>query len=124
MTNPHPAVALDFEFTVDHAGTPQEFHRHGEKVMEELLKLEICDPDLSDSGVGTDADQSTVTVSLLVFADDEAQALDKALTAIRSAVHAAGGSTPFWPTADDFTGAAVEYQPPQIQMGRTPDLVG
>jgi hypothetical protein len=113
-----PALSLEFEFTVENVGTADQFHDHGERVMQELLKLEDCDPDVTDSSVGTDYSDQTVTISVLVFADDEVQGLGKALAVIRSAVHAAGAATPFWPTVNDLVETDVEYQPPQIQMER------
>ncbi|MGC9669354.1 hypothetical protein ACNTMW_22710 [Planosporangium sp. 12N6] len=78
---------------------------------------------MTDASIGTDAAERTITISLLVFADNEVAGLQRALAVIRSTVHAAGAATPFWPTADDFVDGDVEYRPPQIQMERATTLV-
>ena len=122
-----PAIGFELElaFTVERAASGEAFHDHGERVMEELLRLEDRDADISDPSVTTTGvGRGTITISLLILSGDEVEALDRALTVIRSAVHAAGGATPFWPTVDDFVDADVEYQPPQIQMGRAQAVVG
>ncbi|RNL85827.1 hypothetical protein [Halostreptopolyspora alba] len=94
----------------------EDVHAHGERVMQELLKLERCNSDFSDSAVSTDAEQSTITVDLLIFGLVEPTAvLERALAIIRTAAHAAGGATPVWPSV-------VSDQPDQVRMEKTYDL--
>jgi hypothetical protein len=84
--------------------------------MQELLNLEHCDSDFTDSTVSTDALHGTITVELMIFDEtDPSVVLKRALDVIRTAVHAAGGATPNWPIVSD--------QPDQVRMADASDLV-
>lgn len=83
--------------------------------MDELLQLEGCNSDFTDSSVSTDAAQNTITVELLILDTvDPTTALQRALDLIRTAVHAAGGATPSWPVLSD--------QPDQVRIATAHDL--
>lgn len=64
---------------------------HLDLVMEELLRLAVEDP-----SIGATGKTGEVEISVTVEADDLDTALTAGGTAIRSAIHAAGGSTPDW----------------------------
>ncbi|GAA0346763.1 hypothetical protein NE235_09960 [Actinoallomurus spadix] len=112
------ATFLSLLFTLDLApGTGQdELHAHGEQLMGALLDLEQCNADFTDSTVSTDATAGTLTVDLLILdAVEPAKVLQRALDITRTAIHAAGGATPGWPT--------VNEQPDHVEMTKARDLV-
>jgi hypothetical protein len=80
----------------------EDVHDHGQRVMEELLHLEDCNSDFTDSAVSTDAAANTIRIELLILHADPTTALKRALDLIRTAAHAAGGATPDWPTVSDL----------------------
>jgi hypothetical protein len=47
--------------------------------------------------VSSDAGDSLLTVEILVRTDDPLEALDKTMTVLRTALHAAGANTSGWP---------------------------
>ncbi len=67
-----------------------------DQVMDELVKLTEVDETLYDPSIGADLVAGEVEFSLSVDADED-EAIPKALGAIRTAIHAAGGGTPGWP---------------------------
>lgn len=69
---------------------------HSEAVMEQLLLLEAAD-NIIDSAVSTDRGKSQVTIEVVGCGADDMEALIHGVTAIRTAIHAAGGATPDWP---------------------------
>jgi len=126
MTDAKPrlAVHVSAEFAVETDLDLEGFHGHGESVMEELLKLEACNDDFTDSTVSTDATRQQITIELYFFTDSTVTAVQRAFHLMRTAVHASGGSTPNWPDLDTDTlaealsgadGAEVEYLEPSIQ---------
>lgn len=72
-----------------------EDHLHA--VMGELLVLGAGDPSIELDLT----EPATVTLSVLVSASNPVAAAASASGIIRTAVHAAGGGTPDWPSADD-----------------------
>jgi hypothetical protein len=112
------ATFLSIQFKLDLApGTGRdELHAHGELLMQQLLKLEECNTDFTDSTVSTDARANTLTVDLLVLdATEPAAILQRALDIARTAIHAAGGATPRWPVVND--------QPDHVEMAKARDLM-
>lgn len=73
---------------------------HADSVMEELLLLEAKD-NIMDSAVSADHAANQVTIELVGCGSDGMDALLHGITAMRSAIHAAGGATPHWPTGID-----------------------
>lgn len=78
--------------------TPDELHAIGERVMQELLKLEGGADGLMDSSTWTDSDEMTVGVEISApFSEEEPVAAEIAIdSAVRTAFHAAGVGTPKW----------------------------
>lgn len=65
-------------------------------VMRELLQLEGAD-NVLDTAVSADAARREVTIELVGCGPDPIQALLNGISAMRAAIHAAGGATPGWP---------------------------
>src|SRR5690606_34412330 len=79
-----------------------DFDAHIDAVMEHLLDLGVGDPLIS-----TEMDRQA-TVTLYLETDDLEEALREGVSAIRSAVHAAGGSTAGWLSTDEVIAGAKE----------------
>lgn len=109
-------LSIQFNLSLPQGTGRADVHAHGERVMQELLKLETCNNDFTDSTVSTDAQLNTITIELLVFdLTDPIKVLQRALDIVRAAAHAAGGATPDWPN--------VSEQPDHVEIAKTRDLV-
>ena len=86
----------------------EAFHQIGARLMSELIPLEEINTDVVDPAVSTEADRGAVVVELIIRGDDFSAVLQQALDVIRTAVHAIGGGTAGWPTADEL---GFEYRP-------------
>lgn len=107
-------LCLQFQLTTAPEHTPEMIHAHGETVMRELLKLEQLNSDFTDSTVSTDAAERTITVEILLLDEtDPPVVLGRGLDVIRTAIHAAGGSTRNWP---------VSALPSKVNMATTQNL--
>jgi hypothetical protein len=71
---------------------------HSDAVMDELLILES--EQVFDADMSVDLGRMTVSVSIVAYGDNEAEAAIKADSTIRAAIHAANGSTPGWKYAE------------------------
>jgi hypothetical protein len=98
-------VKLTMNFTV-RGGS--DLDAHTDLVMDELLNLEECDPNLHDADVSATLTDQQVSITIVALGDTFETAHDIAATAIRTAIHAAGGSTPSWeqPVFDPTSSAA------------------
>jgi hypothetical protein len=83
---------LEAGFTMT-GGSVEERDEMTDRVMEELLKLEVEDP-----SVGGSLTSGEVQISLTIEASSKKEAISKTNGLIRTAIHAAGGATPGWPT--------------------------
>ena len=94
------SIRLSMTFNVTGA---DNFDAHIDDVIERLLELEVADSRLSDSDIDAVLTKGLLTINVLAtdITLDAASAL--ANSAIRSAIHAAGGATPDW---DTFSGSA------------------
>ncbi|XRQ09505.1 hypothetical protein ACN3XK_00905 [Actinomadura welshii] len=109
-------VGLEFKMLLVPGTSSEDVHAHGERVMEELLRLEDCNSDFTDSAVSTDAEASILRVELLILnTADPTAALARALDLIRTAAHAAGGATPSWPSVSDL--------PVQVQIEKAREFM-
>lgn len=79
-----------------------------DRVMGHLLDLEEADPRLEDSSLGLDLDTMSVEIGIAAEGETFEDGLATAMGAIRTAIHAAGGSTPDWPSMDDLMPADTE----------------
>lgn len=69
---------------------------HLTDVMDRLIEINATDPDIE-----LDLTNCGVRLAILVDADDPDKAVAQASPIVRSAIHAAGGSTPEWPDANN-----------------------
>ena len=67
---------------------------HTDVVMDQLVALE--DERISDADVSVDFSKDSVEISVVAHADSFDEAVEQADAAIRTAIHAAGGSTAGW----------------------------
>lgn len=74
-------------------------------VMDHLVELEDGDAALSDADMSAGLAVGRVEISIVVDADSIEGAAAAGMVAIRCAVHAAGGYTPGWETAQPATWA-------------------
>lgn len=75
---------------------PERFFGSVDRVGDELIDLEACSPELLDSTFSADLEDSSVVVEVSVEAETIGQALDLAVSFVRTAIHAAGAGTPGW----------------------------
>jgi hypothetical protein len=66
--------------------------------MEALLDLEESDPAIEDPDLASDIAIGCVDVQMIVDATDPAEAMVKAHTTLRTAIHQIGDGTPGWET--------------------------
>jgi hypothetical protein len=76
-------------------GDPGGLEPQLDGIMEELCRLEVTDP-----WIGATLSRGEIEVTLAVEAPSFEEAVAKALTAVRTAIHAAGGGTPDWPVVE------------------------
>jgi hypothetical protein len=97
------AMHVVWDFTLEPQQSNAElFHATGERLMQELLKLEELNGYVADPAVSSEADRGGIVVELVTSGPDYATALQRALDVVRTAIHAAGGATPGWPNAGDL----------------------
>lgn len=72
---------------------------HFDALADALYDLDAGDPAVADTDITACLADSRVTVSMVVDAEDPADAATKALCAVRAAIHAIGDATPGWETA-------------------------
>lgn len=65
-------------------------------VVQELAKLDACNDDLLDYSADSDATDDTAEFAVTVSAGSVAEALDIAMSCVRSAIHATGAATHGW----------------------------
>ena len=107
-----------WRFTVHARGTDQPSERyleeHLERLQGELMKLEDCNDDVHDSGVGASLASGEVEIELSVDLPLD-EAVKRARHIVRTAIHAAGGFTPSW--GDSTAPASVmEYEPETTEL--------
>jgi hypothetical protein len=85
-----------------------------DRVMSELLALEACTSALTDSAIGLDLAEMSAEISVSVKAESPEAAIALAMSSIRTAIHAAGGSTAGWPSVTDVVGTGIVFQPRQL----------
>ena len=78
-----------------------------DSIMECLLAIENAS--VSNSGIGLDLERMSIEIGLTVTSSTIEEAVASGMTAIRSAIHAAGGSTASWPTSDEFQMAGLRF---------------
>lgn len=107
-----------WRFTVHRRGadqlSEQDLEEHLEQLQEELLKLEACNDDVYDSGVGGSLASGEIEIELSVDLPLD-EAVKRARHIIRTAIHAAGGFTPSWGDAT-APASVVVYEPATTEL--------
>lgn len=107
-------VHVNNVFTVSKLdGTPlpaEELHEIGDRLMEELLRLEQANECMSDSSTSTDAERNELEIDMTVSAETRGEALDLALMLCRTAAHADGAHTPNWPMVGHVEDEALSFE--------------
>lgn len=113
-------VEIDLRYLTDSTDDPAS---EVEAVVDHLIELEECTPGLLDSTVGLDMGAQTLDVQITIEADTGGAALDQAVSCLRSAIHAAGGSTPGWEGDVEEMGriAYVIEDEPGLTVRRLPE---
>lgn len=93
---------IHWTFVVGPARPDVDLFEHGDRLTERLLEQEECTPELRDSAVSVDRGKGHVEIEASVEADTPEDAIGIGQAAIRAALHAAGTSTPNWPTHDEL----------------------
>ncbi len=85
-------LAAEMKFTSVPEATNEQFDEFIFGAMDELLELDVVDPDLT-----TSLTKRVALISAGVQAEDFEDAAPVFLSALRAALHAAGAHTPEWP---------------------------
>lgn len=85
-----------------------------DRLMDELILLAESDSSLEDPDLAADLSTCIVDVQMIVDAEDQAQAMVKALAALRTAIHAMGVATPGWKMGDATMFVAPAGAPEQL----------
>ena len=91
-------VSCQWQFLVTEAESRDSLVAQVDGVMQALVDLEEVDQRLSDSSVSLDLGEMRVVIEVDVAGGDYQECVSHALGAIRTAIHAAGGATPQWPS--------------------------
>lgn len=86
-----------------------------DSIMEEMLNLET--EVLHSTSIGLDLDKQELEVSVSVEAETFERAVEIGISAIRTAIHAAGGSTPDWPSTSAVVEDGLRLIEPQLIAG-------
>ncbi|MGH3753573.1 MAG: hypothetical protein ACRDRP_12900 [Pseudonocardiaceae bacterium] len=105
------AMFIHWRFTVE--GEVDLFER-ADAVTAALLEQEQCTPKVQDSAVSADRGGRVMEIEVTVQAASENEAIAIGQAAIRSAIHAAGLSTSWWPSHDEV----VSLLPTGLQTTR------
>lgn len=97
MTTRH--LAADFWFTGASGATDDDFDAFSDRVMDALCDLEEIDEGIFNPDMTGRLTERWLSVSLGIEADSADDAVRLFLANVRTALHAAGCSTPGWPTA-------------------------
>ena len=107
-------VTCTWEFSLISSGATSDIPGELDQVMSELLALEECTDGLADSAIGLDLATMTAEISVSVEADSPETAISIAMGSIRTAIHAAGGSTVGWPSVSEVVGSGIVFEPRQL----------
>lgn len=105
-------VECTWRFTVSSDKSGVELSRDLDSLMNELLAIEELDPLLSDTSLALDNASGSVEIAVRCVSTSREQGMHHIMSAIRSAIHAAGGATPGLPESfedqDPKTGLVLE----------------
>jgi hypothetical protein len=107
---------IQWTFAVEDEG---DLFTCADAVTEALVDQEKCAPALLDSAVSADRGAQTIEIEVTVRAASENGAIAVGHAAVRAAIHAAGGSTPDWPSHAEV----MSLLPTGLQTTRVEALV-
>lgn len=111
MTSDSITLKIEWAFSVTTGAqiSDDQLVQHVGEVMDELLSLEDAGSPIGDAALSLDTAERTVLVELAATGPTYPDAAASGLSAIRAAIHAAGGHTPEWPSLADILepGAAL-----------------
>lgn len=107
---------IHWTFVVEGSG---DLFAWADAVTEALLAHERCTAEVLDSAVSADRGERTIEIEVTVRAGSEYEAITVGHAAVRSAIHAVGGSTPDWPSHVEV----VSLLPTGLQTARVASLV-
>lgn len=107
-------VTCTWEFALIPTNEAADISSDLDRVMVELLALEGCTQALTDSAIGLDLAEMSAEISVSVEAESPEVAIALAMGSIRTAIHAAGGSTAGWPSVSDVVGTGIVFEPRQL----------
>ncbi len=93
---------------------PESCEPRLDPLMEALLNAEAADPAVEDPDLAADLSTGRVDVQMIVEAPDPAEAMVKALSTLRAAIHAIGDATPGWETTPAVMHAALADDPDRL----------
>ncbi|MGH3869320.1 MAG: hypothetical protein ACRDQ4_25080 [Pseudonocardiaceae bacterium] len=93
------AMFICWRFTVE---GNEDLFEQADAVTEALLDQERCTPEVRDSAVSADRSGRVMEIEVTVHAASEHEAIAIGHAAIRSAIHAVGGTTAQWPHHDEM----------------------
>ncbi|MEY8040960.1 hypothetical protein [Saccharopolyspora cebuensis] len=93
-------MLIHWKFSVPSASV--DLFEHADRLTEALLDQEECTPQFTDSAVSVDRGEGIVEVEASVKAATSDEGIAVGQAAIRTALHACGVSTPFWPSHDEL----------------------
>lgn len=116
-------VSVLQDFTVRGAASSRVLHQRGEAVMAELVSLSEAGGIL-DGSAGVDSARNVVQLGVTVTGEDLSDGIIKAVTAMRTAIHAAGDSTPGWPSSRMLLDAVASTIHADLVEGDCPATAG
>lgn len=92
-------VSVALEVNPNTPASPEQFREKSIALMDQLVCLEEQDELIIDVEMSGDYGKKEIMVEMIVITADAVEANIKAMTMIRTALHAAGEATPGWPDA-------------------------
>lgn len=92
-----------------------DLHTQGDQLEAALADLGSCNPGLRDPSTSVDVADGSITVELTMAGAGEAEAVRSAVDICRTAIHAIGGGTPSWPSAQESE-RGTDFRPKAMQF--------
>jgi hypothetical protein len=113
-------TSITWRLTASMDGAPDDearayLEQHFDQVMEELVKLDACHPEVHDPSLAADLSRfpkTVVEVEILVDGHGP-EALSTGESVLRSAIHSAGGYTQHW---DETPSTGAYYKELSVQL--------
>lgn len=104
---PSGGLRIAMTFTARHRSgdmlSASKLAEASERILEELRKLEGCNPNMGAPATSFDGSDSTLQIDVGIVTDNALEAVRLADDIARTAIHASGGRTPHWGAPSDET---------------------